>query len=89
MREIKAYHCDYCVKYYKHKSSAQRHEKKCFYNPNNKACLSCEDFITDYADEDYSIKNYYCGNGKEVYQHHCTRWASKKIKERGHETDTV
>lgn len=44
MKEIKAYQCDFCKKYYKHKSSAKRHEKICYYNPNNKACLTCGNF---------------------------------------------
>lgn len=73
MKEIKAYQCDYCDKYYKHKSSAKRHESRCFKNPQSKACLTCGNFITDYetvyvqphgdqnyGDADYEQKYNYC-----------------------------
>lgn len=73
MKEIKAFQCDYCNKYYKHKSSAKRHENRCFKNPKNKACLSCGNFKTDYetvyvrpyeghnyGDDDYDVKYNYC-----------------------------
>lgn len=73
MKEIKAFQCDYCKKYYKHKSSAKRHEDKCFKNPEVKACLSCGNFITDYTtiyvpprgdqnygDADYEQRYNYC-----------------------------
>ena len=73
MKEIKAYQCDYCNKYYKHKSSAKRHENKCFKNPSNKACLTCGNFVTDYetvyvpprgdqnyGDADYEQRYNYC-----------------------------
>lgn len=73
MHEIKAFQCDYCNKYYKHKSSAKRHENRCFKNPKNKACLSCGNFTTDYEtvyvppqgdqnyrDADYERRYNYC-----------------------------
>ena len=73
MKEIKAYQCDYCKKYYKHKSSAKRHEKICFYNPENRACITCDNFKTDYetvyvrphgnqnyGDADYDVRYNYC-----------------------------
>ena len=44
MKEIAAWKCDYCKKYYLNKSSAKMHEEKCFYNPNNHACLTCGNF---------------------------------------------
>lgn len=82
MTEIKAYACDYCHKYYKHKSSAIRHEKQCFYNPINKACLSCGNFKTDYntiyvppypgnnyGDNDYEEKYNYCAHDEKIFGH--------------------
>lgn len=73
MKEIKAFQCDCCDKYYKHKSSAKRHENRCFKNPKNKACLSCGNFTTgcdtvyvpprgdqNYGDADYETKFNYC-----------------------------
>ena len=44
MKKITAYQCDYCPKYYKHDSSASRHEKECFYNPATKSCITCENY---------------------------------------------
>lgn len=83
MHEIKAYHCDYCKKYYKHKSSAIRHENGCFYNPQNKACLSCKNFITDYTtvyvrprgdqnygDADYEQRYNYCEYTGKSFQNY-------------------
>lgn len=72
MDEIKAYKPSCCPKAYIHKGSAIRHEKKCFKNSNNKACLSCGNFKTDtntiymrptdgnYGDSDYEEKYFYC-----------------------------
>ena len=42
MREIKAYHCDYCKKYSKSKGAMTRHEKECYHNPVTKACATCK-----------------------------------------------
>lgn len=42
MREIKAYHCDYCKKYSKSESYMKAHEKECFYNPETKSCATCK-----------------------------------------------
>ncbi len=80
MKEIKAFQCDYCDRYYKHKSSAKRHENKCFKNPTRKACLTCGNFITDYetvyarpqgdqnyGDADYECKYNYCAHSDETF----------------------
>ena len=82
MKEIKAYACDYCPKYYKHKNSAIRHEKQCFHNPIIKACMSCQNFKTDYdtvyvrpngdqnyGDADYEEKYNYCSYDEKVFGH--------------------
>lgn len=74
MKEIIAYECEFCgKKRYKHKGSAKRHEDKCFANPKNKACRTCEHAIKDsdtvyvkphgdqnYGDADYDIDYIYC-----------------------------
>lgn len=72
MKEIKAFQCDYCNKYYKHKSSAKRHENKCFKNPKNKACLSCRNFITDYETvyvRPYDGHNYGDDDYEQIYNY--------------------
>lgn len=81
MKEIKAFQCDYCDKYYKHKSSAKRHENRCFKNPKVKACLTCGNFITDYitvyvppqgeqyyGDADYDQRYNYCKYSDKSFQ---------------------
>jgi len=85
MKEIKAFQCDYCDKYYKHKSSAKRHENRCFKNPENKACLSCANFVTDYetvyvrpqgnqnyGDADYEQRYNYCDYDGLTFGHEKT-----------------
>ena len=40
--EIKAYECEHgCGKFYRSKSSAVSHEKRCWWNPARRACASC------------------------------------------------
>lgn len=83
MKEIKAYQCDYCDKYYKHKSSARRHEKQCFRNQDNRACLTCGNFdnleTTEYGEP-------YChGYEKSMkrfdFKYGCVRWTPVEIEE--------
>lgn len=33
--------CEFCDKIYRHKSSAKKHEEKCFCNPERRACKTC------------------------------------------------
>ena len=43
MIEIKAYQCEFCYKkVLKTRSGMLAHEKKCFWNPAIKACMTCE-----------------------------------------------
>lgn len=73
MKEVKAYKPKCCKKAYLLKGSASRHEKTCFRNPDNKACLTCDRFKTDYntvyvqphgdqnyGDADYEEKYNWC-----------------------------
>jgi hypothetical protein len=41
MTEISAYSCDFCGKIYRLKKSAKSHEKRCYRNPEMKACAAC------------------------------------------------
>lgn len=75
MREVIAYQCDHCPKYYKHKHNAKRHENSCFFNPETKSCASCAHFI-DWKDsfEDgrgqmVSESGYYCDHLKSDFEH--------------------
>ena len=42
MKLIRAYQCEHCKKIAKTVKTIQNHEIKCFSNPINKACGSCE-----------------------------------------------
>ena len=42
MKKIKAYQCNFCSFYRKTKSAVKKHEKRCFYNPKNRACATCK-----------------------------------------------
>jgi len=42
MKEIKAFKCDFCKKILRSKSGMYLHENKCFYNPDSKSCVTCE-----------------------------------------------
>lgn len=74
MEEIKAWKPKCCNKAYIRKGSAARHEKRCPYNPDNKACATCghntEESNTvyvrpypghNYGDDDYEEYYYWCG----------------------------
>lgn len=40
--KIEAWQCDFCDRKYTTKSNAKRHEKVCIFNPEVKACITCE-----------------------------------------------
>jgi len=48
MKEMKAYQCSFCRFYKKTKVSVLNHEKHCFYNPENRACATCQHNILDF-----------------------------------------
>lgn len=41
-KQVEAWQCDFCKKRYVSKANARRHEKTCIFNPENKACITCE-----------------------------------------------
>jgi hypothetical protein len=46
MIEIKAYKCEHCMKkVYQSKSSANKHEKQCWWNTEVKACMTCVNYM--------------------------------------------
>lgn len=84
MKEIKAYACDYCKKFYKHKSSAKNHEKQCYRNPNNRACLTCGNFdnlaTTEYG-EPYCHGYERAMTSKYFFKYWCPKWQPIEIEE--------
>lgn len=79
MEEVKAYKPKCCNKAYLTKSGAWKHEHKYYKNPDNKACLTCGRFMTDYntvyvrphgdqnyGDADYEEKYNWCEYDNEI-----------------------
>lgn len=47
-RPITRYQCVHCnKKVYANKSRTARHERECFYNPENKSCITCKNMTDD------------------------------------------
>jgi len=45
-KKIEVYECEYCKKkVLRTKSGMKQHEKKCFWNPETKSCMTCENFL--------------------------------------------
>ena len=83
VRKITAYQCGYCDKYYKHDSSAKRHEKQCFHNPSTQSCATCcfyvdrsinEDFDGDAPICDLGIVFDYTEWGRIRLRTNCDKW---------------
>lgn len=55
MKEIAAFVCEFCPKRrpYKVKSSAKRHEKRCYRNPETHSCATCGNFGWEEDIHDY------------------------------------
>ena len=66
MIEITAYQCEYCKKkILKSKSGMRSHEKKCFWNPETRSCMTCNNYTTG---ENYPSRcKYDFMNKNEVY----------------------
>ena len=43
-RKRTAYQCDFCKKVYLTEKTTIAHEKWCYHNPKNKACVTCLNF---------------------------------------------
>lgn len=41
MRQVKAYHCDYCRRIMANKKNMENHEKICLRRPESRACYTC------------------------------------------------
>src|SRR6185437_863674 len=44
MKEIRAFECGFCPRFYRRKNGATRHENKCWRNPARRACITCGHF---------------------------------------------
>ena len=68
MREIKAFACSFCGFISRVKGSAKAHEKRCYYNPVNRACASCS-------------TNGWCVLQKEKLRSNCDAWVNWSYEE--------
>jgi hypothetical protein len=53
--QIVRYKCEHCKKHFSNKKYAESHERRCFFNRNNKACPSCT-----YFNNCYKVENCKC-----------------------------
>ena len=78
MKEIKAYSCEHCDKYYKKtKKVVEKHEAICFSNPVRKACQTCDNLGLKKKD---NLLVDYCHGFKlfvRGYACECQRWEPK------------
>lgn len=58
MKEIIVYQCDYCGRYKKTKKSVANHEKRCYWNPETRSCITCL-YMPDY-------EQHTCKDGVDV-----------------------
>jgi hypothetical protein len=76
MKEITAYLCEHCEKkIYRHKSSIQGHEKQCNWNPDNRACASCD----NQDDKRFCLATGANLNIKTELRRNCDSWSQKTI----------
>jgi hypothetical protein len=79
MLEIKAYKCEHCFnKVYQLKSSAKRHEKKCYWNKKNKACMTCVNYLEPDENSIFKVveENTICvyANDNTGLNYNCKGW---------------
>jgi len=92
MKEVKAYQCEFCLKkILKTKTAMTAHEKKCFWNPETKACMTCEykdersrriDIDGQDCRQDYSYCNKFNHELKRgTLKANCKYWELRELKE--------
>jgi len=70
---ITAYECQFCHDaVYKIRGSCRRHEKRCWWNPVRKACVSCGNFEAG-TNEDTGRYYFWC----EKYEKHVMKYPDK------------
>ena len=58
MEKIEAFACGFCSRIYGLKNVAIAHERKCYYNPDTKSCVTCKNFVgKDCCSAGISIEN--------------------------------
>lgn len=64
-QEIKRWKCDHCKKHFADKKYTEQHERKCFFNLNNRTCPTCRNFNGNF-DVDYAKCSKLDRKGSEI-----------------------
>lgn len=84
MRKIEAYKCEYCQKkIYENGLLCYTHEKRCFFNPVNKACASCGNHLreTERLENGHLIDINVCSVGQNIknkLEYDCKNYSERK-----------
>lgn len=62
MEKIEAFGCGFCAKVYREKKVAIAHEKRCYFNPETKSCVTCGSLIGGF--------DSHCLSGHEIKNNH-------------------
>lgn len=57
MEKIEAFGCGFCAKVYREKKVAIAHEKRCYFNPETKSCVTCQNLFSGSCSEGHKIEN--------------------------------
>lgn len=89
--QIIRYRCIHCLKKaYASKYDAIKHERRCFFNPDSRSCVTCENATTKviYDSDDCieDIKDWCNETNREIYLKgypikHCSSWKQKECPE--------
>ena len=86
---ISAYQCDFCkTRIYKHRASTVRHESKCPYRQETKACATCDNrtlSIIRAEDKTYRETSICSVYGTDLFDNsnlkmHCEAWVEKTAR---------
>lgn len=85
--EVRAFVCVFCPrkKRFASLSTANRHERRCFHNPTQKACATCQHFSYERYDQETGEGGPYCAEGhfntapgEHPFRSACEFWAAKE-----------
>lgn len=53
MKPVAAYQCDYCGQINRDRKQSRAHERRCYYNPASRSCVTCGNFCR-YDEEQFT-----------------------------------
>ena len=70
-KQVTRFQCDHCKKKtYASKYAAITHEKQCFFNPEVKSCITCNN-ASEKDIGDCDIRSWCYETNKEIFRKHC------------------